>query len=112
MKLEPNDKFTISYKAKTHKGKKLDNPITIFRKGMMTDIAKGEFKTKSGNKCFGYYDLTAQFNENYNPKILNIMKHLLMMVNGDDLYTFKLITQQHILTLSRRSHILELIRKF
>ena len=60
MKLEINDKFTISYKAKTHNGKKLDKPKTIFRKGMMTDIAKGEFKTKSGNKCFGYYDLSVQ----------------------------------------------------
>ena len=60
MKLEINDKFTISYKAKTHNGKKLDKPMTIFRKGMMTDIAKGEFKTKSGNKCFGYYDFSNQ----------------------------------------------------
>ena len=34
--------------------------MTIFRKGIMTDIAKGEFKTKSGNKCFGYYDLSVQ----------------------------------------------------
>ena len=30
MKLETNDKFTISYKAKTHNGKKLDKP-KIFR---------------------------------------------------------------------------------
>ena len=58
MKQEINDKFTISYKAKTHNGKKLEKPKTIFRKGIMTDIAKGEFKTKSGNKCFGYYDLS------------------------------------------------------
>ena len=45
MKLEINDKFTISYKAKTHNGKKLEKPKTIFRKGIMTDIAKGEFIT-------------------------------------------------------------------
>ena len=53
MKLEINDKFTISYFAKKHNKR-------IFRKGIMTDIAKGEFKTKSGNKCFGYYDLSVQ----------------------------------------------------
>ena len=60
MKLETNDKFTISYKAKTHNGKKLDKPTTIFRKGMMTDIAKGEFITKKGNKCFNYWDINEQ----------------------------------------------------
>ena len=60
MKLETNDKFTISYKAKTHNGKKLDKPMTIFRKGMMTDIAKGEFITKKGNKCFNYWDINEQ----------------------------------------------------
>ena len=48
MKLETNDKFTISYTAKTHNGIKLKKPLRIFRKGLMTDIAKGEFITKKG----------------------------------------------------------------
>ena len=60
MKLEINDKFTISYIANTHNKVKLKKPKRIFRKGLMTDIAKGEFITKKGNKCFNYWDINEQ----------------------------------------------------
>ncbi len=60
MKLETNDKFTISYIANTHNKVKLKKPKRIFRKGLMTDIAKGEFITKKGNKCFKYWDINEQ----------------------------------------------------
>ena len=59
MKLEPNDKFTISYKAKTHNGKKLDKPMTIFRKGLWTDLSR-EWVSKKGDKLLTYYDLDSQ----------------------------------------------------
>ena len=54
MKLEINDKFTISYYADKHKG-------IIFRKGKWTNLAR-EWVSKQGDKLLTYYDTT---NEGY-----------------------------------------------
>mgnify|MGYP003126441798 FL=1 len=78
MKLETNDKFTISYTAKTHNGIKLKKPLRIFRKGLMTDIAKGEFTTKKGNKCFNYWDI------NENGYRTASAPYTLIVVGGND----------------------------
>jgi hypothetical protein len=78
MKLETNDKFTISYTAKTHNGIKLKKPLRIFRKGLMTDIAKGEFITKKGKKCFNYWDI------NENGYRTASAPYTLIVVGGND----------------------------
>jgi|TARA_R110000824_G_scaffold7083_1_gene32314 hypothetical protein len=54
MKLEINDKFTISYYADKHKG-------IIFRKGKWTNLSR-EWVSKQGDKLLTYYDTT---NEGY-----------------------------------------------
>ena len=48
MKLEINDKFTISYYAKKHKS-------IIFRKGKWTNLSR-EWVSKQGDKLLTYYD--------------------------------------------------------
>ena len=52
MKLEKNDKFTISYFAKKHNK-------TITRKGKWTEQCK-EWVSKANKKLITYYDLDAQ----------------------------------------------------
>ena len=52
MKLEINDKFTISYFAKKHNKR-------IFRIGLWTDLSR-EWVSKKGDKLLTYYDLTNQ----------------------------------------------------
>ena len=52
MKLEINQKFTISYFAKKHNKR-------IFRKGLWTDLSR-EWVSKNGDKLFTYYDLSVQ----------------------------------------------------
>jgi hypothetical protein len=54
MKLEINDKFTISYYADKHKG-------IIFRKGKWTNLSR-EWVSKGGDKLLTYYDIA---NEGY-----------------------------------------------
>jgi len=48
MKLEINDKFTISYYADKHKG-------IIFRKGRWTNLCRKHI-SKKGDNLFTYYD--------------------------------------------------------
>jgi hypothetical protein len=70
MKLEINDKFTISYYAKKHKG-------IIFRKGKWTNLSR-EWVSKQGDKLLTYYDTA---NEGYRTAK---GKYTLIAVGGND----------------------------
>jgi len=64
MKLEINDKFTISYVANTHNKVKLTKPKRIFRKGVWNELCR-EWISKKGDKLFTYYDITDRDNQGY-----------------------------------------------